>query len=254
MTSLTGRVVLVSGGARGIGGATVRRLAAEGAKVVIADIRDEQGHRLASDMGESVEYHHLDVGSEQDWARVVDATVGRFGKLDGLANVAGVFEWIPLRDYPLTNFMEVVRVNQVGVFLGMRAVIPAMEAAGGGTIVNVSSGAGLTGIAFAIAYTASKFAVTGMTKTAALELRPLNIRVNSVHPGGVRTPLTMGDAFEESGGTMDGVSIDSRNRWGEPEEIANLIWFLTSEESSFCTGAQFVADDGATSGVLPAMG
>lgn len=253
MTSLMGRVVLVTGGARGIGGATVRRFVAEGANVVIADIRDEHGTRLAAELGSAVDYQHLDVGSEQDWTRVVEATVGRFGKLDGLANVAGVFEWLPLRDYPLENFMQVVRVNQVGVFLGMRSVIPAMEAAGGGTIVNVSSGAGLTGIAYAIAYTASKFAVTGMTKTAALELRPLKIRVNSVHPGGVRTPLTMGDAFEESGGTMDGVSIDGRDRWGEAAEIANLIWFLTSDESSFCTGAQFVADDGATSGVVPAM-
>ncbi len=253
MTSLMGRVVLVTGGARGIGGATVRRLVAEGANVVIADIRDEHGKRLAAELGSAVDYQHLDVGSEQDWTRAVDATVGRFGKLDGLANVAGVFEWIPLRDYPLENFMQVVRVNQVGVFLGMRAVIPAMEAAGSGTIVNVSSGAGLTGIAYAIAYTASKFAVTGMTKTAALELRPLKIRVNSVHPGGVRTPLTMGDEFEEGGGTMDGVSIDGRDRWGEAAEIANLIWFLTSDESSFCTGAQFVADDGATSGVVPAM-
>ena len=187
--------MLVTGGARGIGGATVRRLVAEGANVVIADIRDEHGTRLAAELGSAVDYQHLDVGSEQDWTRVVEATVGRFGKLDGLANVAGVFEWLPLRDYPLENFMQVVRVNQVGVFLGMRSVIPAMEAAGGGTIVNVSSGAGLTGIAYAIAYTASKFAVTGMTKTAALELRPLKIRVNSVHPGGVRTPLTMGDAY-----------------------------------------------------------
>jgi 3alpha(or 20beta)-hydroxysteroid dehydrogenase len=170
-----------------------------------------------------------------------------------LANAAGVFEWIPLRDYPLENFMEVVRVNQVGVFLGMRAVIPAMEAAGGGTIVNVSSGAGLTGVGNAIAYTASKFAVTGMTKTAALELRPLKIRVNSVHPGMVRTPLTMGDAAEDADGTMDAVSVSDGPRWGEPHEIANVIWFLTSDESSFCTGAQFVPDDGGTAGIMPAL-
>jgi 3alpha(or 20beta)-hydroxysteroid dehydrogenase len=241
---LDGRVVLVTGGARGIGEAVVRRLAGEGASVTIGDIRDHLGERVATDLGSKVMFHHLDVTSEPDWATAVDATIERFGKLDGLVNDAGVFEWCPLKDYQLANYLAVVNVNQVGVFLGMRAVIPALEQAGGGTIVNVSSGAGLTGIANAIAYTASKFAVTGMTMTAALELLPLRIRVNSVHPGFVRTPLTMGDDT----GTPGTMPLDE-SQGAAPEEIANLVVYLTSDESSYSTGSQFVADGGATAGV-----
>jgi 3alpha(or 20beta)-hydroxysteroid dehydrogenase len=241
---LAGRVVLVTGGARGIGEAVVRRLAAEGASVTIGDIRDVLGERVAADLGPKVMFHHLDVTSEPDWANAVDATVQRFGKLDGLVNDAGVFEWCPLKDYQLANYLAVVNVNQVGVFLGMRAVIPALERAGGGTIVNVSSGAGLTGVANAIAYTASKFAVTGMTMTAAMELLPLRIRVNSVHPGFVRTPLTMGDET----GTPGTMALDE-SQGAAPEEIACLVAYLTSDESSYSTGSQFVADGGATAGV-----
>jgi 3alpha(or 20beta)-hydroxysteroid dehydrogenase len=241
---LDGRVVLVTGGARGIGEAVVRRFAAEGASVTIADVRDELGERVAADLGTSALYYHLDVTSEEGWAAAVEATLQRFGKLDGLVNNAGVFEWCPLKDYPLANYLAVVNVNQVGVFLGMRTVIPALEQAGGGTIVNVSSGAGLTGVANAIAYTASKFAVTGMTKTAALELTPLRIRVNSVHPGFVRTPLTMGD-----GTGTPGTMASDQERGAGPEEIASLVLYLTSDESSYSTGSQFVADGGVTAGV-----
>src|SRR5262249_54094505 len=241
---LDGRVVLVTGGAGGVGGGGGRRLAARGPSVTIRDIPDPLGEPGAGDLGPTGMFHHLDVTSEQDWASAVDATVERFGKLDGLVNDAGVFEWCPLKDYQLANYLAVVNVNQVGVFLGMRAVIPALEQAGGGTIVNVSSGAGLTGVANAIAYTASKFAVTGMTMTAAMELLPLGIRVNSVHPGFVRTPLTMGDET----GTPGTMALDE-SQGAAPEEIASLVVYLSSDESSYSTGSQFVADGGATAGV-----
>jgi 3alpha(or 20beta)-hydroxysteroid dehydrogenase len=244
MGRLEQRVVLVTGGASGIGAATVRRFVAEGASVVIADIQDELGKRLASELGDRALYLHLDVSREDDWARAIDATVKHFGKLDGLVNDAGIFEWLPLRDYPLANYMRIINVNQVGVFLGMRAVVPEMEKAGGGTIVNISSGAGLTGVAGALAYTASKFAVTGMTKTAALELRPLGIRVNSVHPGFVKTPLTM-----LASGEPDPEDHPADSPMGEPEELANLILYLTSDESSYSTGSEFVADGGVMAGV-----
>jgi 3alpha(or 20beta)-hydroxysteroid dehydrogenase len=246
MKRLDGRVVLVTGGARGIGEAVVRRSVAEGASVTIGDIRDELGKRLAAEIGPPALFHHLDVTSEQDWEAAVAATVERFGKLDGLVNNAGVFEWCPLKDYELSNYLAVINVNQVGVFLGMRTAIPALEQAGGGTIVNVSSGAGLTGVANAIAYTASKFAVTGMTKTAAMELMPLGIRVNSVHPGFVRTPLTMGDET----GTPGTMPTEDPRAVG-PETIANLVLYLTSDESSYSTGSQFVADGGVSAGVNP---
>ena len=244
---LDGRVVLVTGGARGIGAGTVRRCLEEGASVVAADVRDEVGEKLVAGIGDDrVAYQHLDVTSEEGWAAAVDATVDRFGKLDGLVNNAGIFEWIPLRDYPLENYRRMVDINQVGVFLGMRSVVPALERAGGGAIVNVSSGAGLTGVANAVAYTASKFAVTGMTKVAALELKDLGVRVNSVHPGFTRTPLVMGDEFEE--GTMpDG----GQQGAAEPVDIANVIVFLLSDQARHASGAHVTVDLAVTSGATP---
>lgn len=245
---LEGRVVLITGGARGIGAAVSRRFVAEGASIAIGDIRDELGESLAAELGGRAMFVHLDVSSEDEWAKAVRATVERFGKLDGLVQCAGIFGgWRPLKDYGLEDFMKVVEVNQVGVFLGMRAAIPALEQAGKGTIVNISSGAGLQAVPCAVAYVASKFAVTGMTKVAAIECRPLGIRVNSVHPGAVNTPLARGE-----GATPEGPGIApeaDRTIWGEPEQIANLVLYLTSDESSFSTGSEFIADGGVLAGV-----
>ena len=236
----------------GQGAAEARLFAAQGARVAVTDIADTTD--VATELGDLALALSLDVTQAAQWAGAVAATVERFGRLDILVNNAGIgFPPRPLGEEEMEHHYKVWAVNADGVYLGIRAVAPVMSSQCAGSIVNISSIDGLDGVAGMMSYTASKFAVTGMTKTAALELRPLKIRVNSVHPGGVRTPLTMGDAYEESGGTMDGVSIDGRDRWGEAAEIANLIWFLTSDESSFCTGAQFVADDGATSGVVPAM-
>jgi len=250
MGRLENRVVLVTGGARGIGEATVRRIVQEGASVVVGDLRDALGERLAAELGDKVAYLHLDVTAEDDWKRAIAAAVDRFGKLDGLVNNAGVFDWQPLKDTPLTNYLSVINVNQVGVFLGMKSVVPAMTAAGGGAIVNISSIAGLSGVANAMAYTASKFAVTGMTQSAAIELRALRIRVNSVHPGLVRTPLTMGTADEP--GTMP----PNTPGGAEPKAIADVVLFLLSDEAGYVSGAQVLAngadsDGGAGGGLNP---
>jgi 3alpha(or 20beta)-hydroxysteroid dehydrogenase len=241
--ALQNRVVLVTGAARGIGEATARRFIREGASVILTDIRDEIGQCVAGALGSSARFVHHDVSSESDWARVVDVAIQTFGKLDGLVNNAAVFEWCPLVDYPLEKYRRMVDVNQVGVFLGMRSVVAPMKANGGGTIVNVSSVNGLVGLSYSIAYAAAKFAVTGMTKSAALELQPLNIRVNSVHPGLVRTPLTTGSAEER--GTMP----SGFQGGAQPDAIANLICYLTSDESYYSTGSHCVADGGVTCGM-----
>jgi 3alpha(or 20beta)-hydroxysteroid dehydrogenase len=243
MSALRSRVVLVTGAARGVGEATARRLIREGASVVLTDVRDEIGQRLADSLGRSALYIHHDVTSETDWAHVVDVAMQTFGKLDGLVNNAAIFEWCPLADYSLERYRRMVDVNQVGVFLGMRSVVAPMKVNGGGTIVNVSSVNGLVGLSYSIAYAAAKFAVTGMTKSAALELQPLNIRVNSVHPGLIRTPLTEGSA-EEPGTMPSGFKGGA-----QPDAIANLICYLTSDESYYSTGSHFVADGGVTSGM-----
>ena len=182
---LEGKVALISGGARGMGAAEARLFVAEGGRVVIGDVLDDEGKATAAAIGDSAHYVHLDVTQEADWQSVVAETEARFGRLDVLVNNAGVLRFGLLEDTELADYEFVIRINQIGVFLGMKSVVAAMRRAGGGSIVNISSMAGLRGIGGALAYTASKFAVRGMTKVAAIELGSSNIRVNSVHPGGV---------------------------------------------------------------------
>jgi 3alpha(or 20beta)-hydroxysteroid dehydrogenase len=239
---LDGKVVLITGAARGQGAAAVRACVAEGARVLAADVRDDQGKALAEDLGDAVEYVHLDVSSEQDWA---DA-VGKAGRLDVLVNNAGVLHFSALADTKLEDYERVIRINQIGAFLGMRAVVPAMREAGGGSIVNVSSIEGLAAAPYLVAYAASKFAIRGMTKVAAMELGEHGIRVNSVHPGMIDTDMVRDAA---GGAELDLAPIGRKvalRRVGRPEEIAGLVVFLASDESSYCTGAEFVADGGAT--------
>jgi 3alpha(or 20beta)-hydroxysteroid dehydrogenase len=239
---LDGKVVLITGAARGQGAAAVRACAAEGARVLAADVRDDQGKALAEDLGDAVEYVHLDVSSEQDWA---DA-VGKAGRLDVLVNNAGVLHFSALADTKLEDYERVIRINQIGAFLGMRAVVPAMREAGGGSIVNVSSIEGLAAAPYLVAYVASKFAIRGMTKVAAMELGEHGIRVNSVHPGMIDTDMVRDAA---GGAEIDLAPIGRKvalRRVGRPDEIAGLVVFLASDESSYCTGAEFVADGGAT--------
>ncbi|SFB38098.1 3alpha(or 20beta)-hydroxysteroid dehydrogenase [Amycolatopsis marina] len=246
MGRLEGKVALVTGAARGQGAATVRRFVAEGARVLIADVADEAGKRLADDLGDAAVYQHLDVGAEDDWAVAIERVLDEFGTVDVLVNNAGILHFSQLGETKLADYERVIRVNQIGAFLGMRSVVEPMSAAGGGSIVNVSSVEGLAGMPFLVAYTASKFAIRGMTKVAALELGDRGIRVNSLHPGMIDTKMVQ----DAAGGHEVDLSRVGRKvalgRVGQPEEIAGLALFLASDDSSYCTGSEFVADGGAT--------
>lgn len=243
MGKLDGKVALISGAARGQGEAQARLFAREGARIVLADVLDEDGERVAAsivDAGAEAVYQHLDVREEGDWGSVVQRALDAFGRLDVLINNAGIFRLGRIEDLKLDDYMEVIRINQVGVLLGMKAAVPALKAAGGGAIVNTSSTAGLTGFAGGAAYVASKWAVRGMTKVAALEFGAYGIRVNSVHPGPIDTPMIAGF---DLGNTQQPIG-----RVGTTAEVANLMLFLASDDSSYCTGAEFVIDGGGQAG------
>ena len=250
MGRLDGKVALISGGARGMGKSHVRHFVAEGARVVSGDILDDQGKYVAAKLGEDCcRYLHLDVTSEADWSAATAAATGTFGRLDVLVNNAGVLTFASIEDMPLADFRRILEVNAVGCWLGMKAAIAPMKAAGGGSIVNISSIEGFTGAAGLSAYSASKFAVRGMTKVAAQELGQFGIRVNSVHPGGVLTRMTIEQAATY--GETDGVAfLESLPipRFAEPVEISRLVAFLASDDSSYSTGSEFVADGGILSG------
>lgn len=237
---LEGKVAVVTGGARGIGAAVARRFAAEGARVVVADILGELAGAVAAEAGNGGWAEHLDVTSEEAWAGVVERVLSTTGRIDVLVNGAGVVHFAPLRKTSAADFRRLVEVNQVGVFLGMRAVVEPMTAGGGGSIVNVSSTAGLRGTTGQIAYVASKWAVTGMTQAAAAELAHRGIRVNSVHPGPTETEML---ASIPTG--ADPVSGTLLERTARPEEIAAAVLFLASDESSYCTGTNLVVDGGS---------
>jgi 3alpha(or 20beta)-hydroxysteroid dehydrogenase len=243
---LAGRVALISGAARGQGAVEARLFAAEGAAVVLGDVLDEPGAAVAAEIGDSAVYVHLDVTREDAWRAAVELARARFGRLDVLVNNAGILRVGSIETLALEDFEAVVRVNQFGCFLGMKAVIPAMREAGGGSIVNISSIAGIRGRPGVVAYVASKWAISGMTKSAALELGHLGIRVNSVHPGAIDTPMISGPAFEaDREAHLAKLPIP---RMGVPADVAALVLLLASDESAYCTGAEFVVDGGATAG------
>ncbi|WP_083521817.1 SDR family oxidoreductase [Arthrobacter luteolus] len=241
MGRVSGKTAIVSGGARGIGAAVVRRLADEGAQVVIGDVLDGEGRALAEAIGANAAFVHLDVTNPQDWSGAVRQAGEQFGGLDVLVNNAGIADFGSIEDYTLEQWNTIIAVNLTGVFLGIKAVIEPMKRSAGASIINISSTAGLQGYSNLPGYTAAKYGVRGLTKSVAIDLGPAGIRVNSVHPGAIRTPMTAGmDAGQ------DHVAL---HRMGEPEEIANLVLFLASGESSFSTGAEFVADGGETAGL-----
>ena len=257
MGRLDGKAALVSGAARGMGQAHARLFAAEGAKVAVCDVLDDEGEAVAREIGPNALYLHLDVTSEDGWAAAVAATVAAFGKLDVLVNNAGIAEGAPLAEMTLASYRRVTEVNQTGVFLGMRAAVEPMTAAGGGSIVNVSSIDGLIGMDNIMGYVASKWAVRGMTKAAAMELGPRGIRVNSIHPGFV--PTRLGSTGERDAAAVH-ASLEAHSkrlaplgRAGRPEDIARLALFLASDESAYSTGSEFVADGGVIAG-YPAPG
>ncbi len=252
MQRLEGRVAFISGGARGIGAAIAQAFVAEGAKVVIGDLRLDQAESLAAELGDAAHAIALDVTDEGSWSAALAATVERFGGLHILVNNAGIAEGGPLAETTLESWQRVIDVNQTGVFLGLRSAIEPMTASGGGSIINMSSMDGLTSTPRIISYIASKWAVRGMTKSAAMELAPRNIRVNSIHPGHILTELGSSDRVPQE--VLDEMITAHVKRFapmqrpGTVEEIASLAVFLASNESSYSTGSEFVADGGFTAG------
>jgi 3alpha(or 20beta)-hydroxysteroid dehydrogenase len=242
-------VAIVAGGSRNIGAAIARLFAAEGATVVIGDLREDEGRALADEISEPATFARLDVTDEESWARVVDWTEKRFGPVSVLVNNAAIIPFAHLADMDTAAFDQCLAVNVRGTFLGIRTVAGSMTRAGGGSIINMSSVQGLVGLEGTVAYTASKFAVRGMTKVAALELGQHGIRVNSVHPGKI-------DVIKERDVRAVGISPDAATapirvplgRSGAPVDVARLALFLASDESSYATGAEFVLDGGWTSG------
>jgi 3alpha(or 20beta)-hydroxysteroid dehydrogenase len=238
---LAGKVAVVSGGARGMGASHVRALVGEGAKVVFGDILDTEGEAVAKEVGAAARYEHLDVTRADDWERVVGTAVDEFGGVDVLVNNAGIINVGLIEDYELSEWHRILDINLTGVFLGIRAVVGPMKLAGRGSIINISSIEGMAGTIACHGYTASKFAVRGLTKSTAMELGPSGIRVNSIHPGLIKTPMTEwvpDDLFQTALG-----------RAAEPTEVSNLVVYLASDESSYSTGSEFVVDGGCTAGL-----
>lgn len=243
---LGGKVAIVTGAAGGIGAATARMLAEAGASVVLTDVKQSEGEQAAAAIGDQARFIGHDVTNACDWNTVIAFAQDIFGAVSILINNAGIaVAPTPLDEVREEDFRRVFEVNQLSCFLGMKAIVPSMRRAGGGAIVNVSSVAGLKAEAGAIAYTASKFAVTGMTKVAALDLAKDNIRVNSVHPGLIDTPMVRpaanAEAFEPILQFAAGLPVP---RPGRPEEVASLITFLVSDAAGYCTGGAHNADGG----------
>lgn len=239
---LTDKVALVTGGASGIGEATVRKFVAEGAKVVIGDLNKERGQALAEELGEAAIFVAIDVTKASDWEEVKKQALEAFGTVDVLVNNAGISVAQSLLTMTEEQYRKILEINQVSVFLGMQKIAPIMIEKGAGSIINTSSINGLK--AGAIGYTDSKFAVRGMTKAASAELAPQGVRVNSIHPGIIETPMTMeGDAVEQIKAYTNFVPM---RRMAQAEEVANLMLYLASDESSYSTGSEFIVDGGLT--------
>ena len=242
MDRLAGKIILISGGARGQGAAEARLFVAEGARVVIGDVLETEGRQLASELGDAAAFVRQDVTEEADWEAAALAAVA-MGGLHGLVNNAGIYQPATLMETSAALFERHMRINQLGCFLGMKAVVPAMERSGGGSIVNVSSVAGLRGSPGAFAYSSTKWALRGMTKAAAADLAPRRIRVNSIHPGPIDTEMLKVRTPEQNERRLQSVPM---RRMGTAEEVASLVLYLLSEESGYITGAEVAIDGGAT--------
>ena len=234
---ISGKVCIVTGGARGQGAEEARLFAAEGGKVWITDVLDEEGEALAAEIGAN--YRTLDVRDEAQWAALVEEVMGTDGALNVLVNNAGIFRQNRLVDTTKEEFELVMDINTTGVFLGMRAAAPAMMQSGSGSIINISSLAGLRAATRAVAYGASKWAVRGMTKAAAVEFARKGIRVNSIHPGLIETPMA-----DQLGPTEKMIKRTPLGRIAQAEEVAKMALFLASDESSYSTGSEFIIDGG----------
>lgn len=246
MGRLSGKVAIITGASQGMGTSHAKAFVREGAKVILTDLNDSAGEALAASLGDSALYIHHDVADAAGWREVVARGEAAFGAVTILVNNAGVLGKIGgTLDFAQSDFEAVCNVNQLGVYLGMQAVIPSMQKAGGGSIVNISSIAGIVAIYGApnLAYVASKFAVRGMTKQVAVEFGRQNIRCNSIHPGYIKTPM-MAAATDEGGG--EATKMIPLGRLADVEEVSNLAIFLASDESSFITGAEHIIDGGMT--------
>ncbi|RFA12981.1 3-alpha-hydroxysteroid dehydrogenase [Subtercola boreus] len=241
MDRVSGKVALISGGARGMGAAHARLLVSEGASVVIGDLLDDEGQALASELGQHAEYVHLDVTDPAEWAAAVTTTLTRFGRIDVLVNNAGIANGAPITDFPLTQWQKTIDINLTGAFLGIQAVIPSLVEQKSGSIINISSVEGLRGSPGLHAYVATKFALRGLTKSVAVEVGASGVRVNSIHPGFITTPMTAGIAASQ-------LQIPL-GRAADPVEVSHLVLFLASDESGYSTGSEFVIDGGLTAGI-----
>ncbi len=244
--SLDGKVALITGAAQGQGECEARLFVEHGAAVVVADILEDAGRALADELGDAARFVKLDISDEAQWKDTVQQVGAAFGKLDILVNNAGVLSLGFIEDTTVDEFTRVWRINQLGCFLGMRTAIAPMREAGGGSIVNISSNCGMFGIAGMATYTATKWAIRGMTKVAAMELGQYGIRVNSVHPGPIETPMTVHRVNSKDG--QESFARQPIPRIGQPMEVAYLVRFLASDEASYCTGAEYECDGGQAAG------
>jgi 3alpha(or 20beta)-hydroxysteroid dehydrogenase len=248
MPRLSGKVAIVTGAAQGMGEAHARTFVREGAKVILTDINREGGEKLAAELGENALFLQHDVANGDDWGRVVADGEAAFGKVTVLVNNAGVIGPVQgLLEFSEEDFLKVCAINQTGVFLGMKAVVPSMIAAGGGSIVNISSIAGMLGTKESsnAAYCASKWAVRGMSKLIAAQYGRQGIRVNSVHPGYILTPMMVAATDENGGGAGEAIPL---GRMAQPFEVSNVVLFLASDEASFVSGAEHVVDGAMIAG------
>jgi 3alpha(or 20beta)-hydroxysteroid dehydrogenase len=250
MGRLENKVALITGGARGMGKAHVRRFVDEGAKVVFGDVLAEDGAKLAADLGAACRFVRMDVTSPQDWTTAVATAVDAFGRLDILVNNAGIIKHKSIEEMTLEECRQILDVNLVGQWLGVKSVIEPMKAVGGGAIVNVSSTEGFIGAAGLAAYSASKFGVRGLTKAAARELGPHGIRVNSIHPGAILTAMTMDPDVVAA--TADSAELFFKGlplaRMGKTREVTGAVVFLASDEAGYCTGTEILVDGGMITG------
>jgi 3alpha(or 20beta)-hydroxysteroid dehydrogenase len=248
LVDLSGKVAIITGAARGQGAAESRLFASLGARVVLTDVLVDDGQQVAGAIGAAARFVRHDVSDERDWGAVVEKAMQAYGRVDILVNNAAVCQVAPLVDQAVDGLERMLQVNLMGPFLGIKAVVEPMTAAGGGSIINVSSQAGLQGLSGYGGYGASKWGLRGMSKVAAIELGALGIRVNSVHPGMIDTPMVAHLAVPRGPGHHPGAPLA---RVGTPEEVADVVAFLASEASSYISGAELAVDGGASAGRIP---
>lgn len=242
MARLEGKVAIITGAAQGMGASHARRFVLEGAKVVITDLNEEKGIALANELGENALFVKQNVTSAEEWREVVAKAEGAFGPVNILVNNAGITMAKSILQTTEEEYRRIVDINQVSVFLGMKSVIPSMQKAGGGSIINISSINGIVG--GAVGYTDTKFAVRGITKAAAMECSHYGIRVNSVHPGVIATPMVVQE--DTKAAVEEFAKHIPLKRVAQPEEVTNIVLYLASDESSYSTGAEFIVDGGLT--------